>query len=205
MPASWSTFSSRWIARVRSSAWVLRRRVRSRRRRISGGGTKLGRTSPSSSSSHSQRESITSLFRPGTLCRCSALISQHSNRRSSTKKTGFQVDAGRLHPDQRDGEALEPVAQLLELGDRGAERARLLRAPTATLALARHAHGGNDAVAVHIKARAALDDHVHQTTSFRYDKTASSGGASHIRFCGSRSRQHSTIPQAPAPYSLTRS
>src|SRR6266498_3934911 len=70
IPASWSTFSSRWIARVRSSTWATQSRVRSRSRRISGGGTKLGRTSPCSSSWQHQAESITSLLRPGTLCRC---------------------------------------------------------------------------------------------------------------------------------------
>jgi hypothetical protein len=42
IPASWSTFSSRWIVRARSLVCALRRRVRSRSRRISGGGTKLG-------------------------------------------------------------------------------------------------------------------------------------------------------------------
>src|SRR6266542_6160815 len=104
---------------------------------------------------------------------------------------------------QGDAEALQPVSQLLELGDRGRERACLLRAPAAALALARHAHGGDDDVAVHIQARAALNDHVHQTTSFSEDRNAPSGGASCLRFCGSRSRQQSTIPQAPAPYSLS--
>jgi hypothetical protein len=121
------------------------------------------------------------------------------------REHGLPVDTGCLHPDQGDAEALQPVAQLLELGDRGAEGVCLLRAPTAALARARHAHGGNDAVAVHIKTRAALDGQIHQSTSSRDDGDAPSGGASRIRFCGSRSRQQSTIPQAPAPYSLTRS
>ncbi len=50
IPAACSTFSRRWIARVRSSICALRRRVRSRSLRISGGGTKLGRTSLCSTS-----------------------------------------------------------------------------------------------------------------------------------------------------------
>src|SRR5450755_1529235 len=37
IPASWSTFSSRWIERARSLICALRSRVRSRSRRISGG------------------------------------------------------------------------------------------------------------------------------------------------------------------------
>jgi hypothetical protein len=74
---------------------------------------------------------------------------------------GLPVDTGRLHPDQGDAEALQPVAQPLELRDRGAEGVRVLRAPAAALARAGHPHGGNDAVAVHVEAGAALDDHIH--------------------------------------------
>jgi hypothetical protein len=87
--ASWSSFSNRWIAPVRPSTWATQSRVRSRSRRISGGATKLGRTSLCSSSRRHQAESITSLVPPGTLCRCRALNSQHSKRRSSTQKTGL--------------------------------------------------------------------------------------------------------------------
>src|SRR4029453_17219942 len=72
---------------------------------------------------------------------------------------GLPVDTGRLHPDQGDAEALKPVAQLLELRDRGAEGVRVLRAPAA--ALARGAHGGTDAVEVHVEGGAALNDHIH--------------------------------------------
>src|SRR3954447_1359366 len=91
MPASWSTFSSRWITRVRSSMSTRRWRVRSRSSRIGAGGTKLGATSPCSSSWAIQAESATSVLRPGTLCRCSALSSQTCGIRSSSRKyTGFQ-------------------------------------------------------------------------------------------------------------------
>jgi hypothetical protein len=75
IPASCITFSSRWIARVRSSTSVRRYRVKSRSARISAGGTKLGRTNPCSTSSAIHTESATSVFRPGTLRRCSALSS----------------------------------------------------------------------------------------------------------------------------------
>ena len=65
IPASWSTFSKRWIVRVRSLLCALRSRVRSRSRRISGGGTKLGRTSPCCTSWQIHSESLTSVLRPG--------------------------------------------------------------------------------------------------------------------------------------------
>jgi hypothetical protein len=73
IPASWSTFSSRWIVRARSLACALRRRVRSRSRRISGGGTKLGLTRPCCTSWQIHSESLTSVLRPGTLRKCCAL------------------------------------------------------------------------------------------------------------------------------------
>ncbi len=90
MPASCNTFSRRWIARMRSLICALRSRVRSRSRRISGGGTKLGRTRPCSTSWQIHSESFTSVLRPGTLRRCCALSSQHSKRSSSAWKTVFQ-------------------------------------------------------------------------------------------------------------------
>jgi len=50
---------------------------------------------------------------------------------------GLPVDAGRLHPHQRDAEAFQPVGERLELADRGGEAARLLLAPASALARAR--------------------------------------------------------------------
>jgi hypothetical protein len=47
------------------------------------------------------------------------------------------VDAGRLHPDQRHVEALQPVGERLELTDRGAKAPGLLLAPTPALSRAR--------------------------------------------------------------------
>ena len=90
IPASWSTFSSRWIVRVRSFPCAVRSRVRSRSRRISGGGTKLGRTNPCCTSWQIHSESLTSVLRPGTLRKWCALSNQHSNRSSSAWNTVFQ-------------------------------------------------------------------------------------------------------------------
>jgi hypothetical protein len=89
---------------------------------------------------------------------------------------GLPVDAGRLHAHQRHPEAVQPVGERLELPDRGAEAARLLLALAPALALARHPHRGNDAVAVHIKPRAALNDDVHHLPPFQTTGRAGSEG-----------------------------
>jgi hypothetical protein len=69
-PASSRTFCSRWISLVLSSVSAVRYRVRSRSRRMPGGGTKLGLTSPCATSSAIYSESVTSVLRPGTFLRC---------------------------------------------------------------------------------------------------------------------------------------
>ena len=84
IPASCSTFSRRWIARVRSSVSRRPCRVTSRNSRTLRGGTKLGDTSPCSISWAIHIESATSVLRPGTFRRCSALITQTGNLSSST-------------------------------------------------------------------------------------------------------------------------
>src|SRR6266511_4218566 len=86
------------------------------------------------------------------------------------------VDAGRLHSDQRYAEVRQPVGERLELADRGAEAARPLLAPAPALARARHPHGRNDAVAVHVQPRAALDDDVHHVPPFKTTGHAGSEG-----------------------------
>jgi len=84
IPASCNTFSSRWMARVRSSTRVLRYRVKSRSSRI-GGGTNEGRTKPCSTSCAIHAESATSVFRPGTFFMWAAVSSQTSGIRSSSR------------------------------------------------------------------------------------------------------------------------
>jgi hypothetical protein len=90
IPASSRTLCRRWDSRPRSFTTTVRYRVRSRRARIGFGGTKLGRMRPCSVSSQIHTESATSVFRPGTLCRCSAFSSQHSTWSSSWANTGRQ-------------------------------------------------------------------------------------------------------------------
>jgi hypothetical protein len=75
IPASWSTFSSRWISATRASIWVLRYRVSSPSSRIGGGGTKLGRTIPCAATSASHSASERSVLRHGTFFTCRALHS----------------------------------------------------------------------------------------------------------------------------------
>jgi hypothetical protein len=90
IPASCSTFSSRWISAARASLWVLRYRVSSRSSRIGSGGTKLGRIIPCAATSASHSASVRSVLRPGTFLTARALHSHAVNRDSSAYKTGFQ-------------------------------------------------------------------------------------------------------------------
>jgi len=90
IPASCSTFSSRWISAARASICVLRYRVSSRSSRIGGGGTKLGRIIPCAATSASHSASVRSVFRPGTFLTARALHSHTVNVDSSAYTTGFQ-------------------------------------------------------------------------------------------------------------------
>ena len=65
MPASSSSFSSRWISRLRSRVMMVRARVRSRSSRIGAGGTNEPRTSPCAPSCANQVASEASLVGPG--------------------------------------------------------------------------------------------------------------------------------------------
>jgi hypothetical protein len=69
------------------------------------------------------------------------------------------IDPGRLHPDQGHVEAGKPVAERRQLRDRRAESARLPFALPP--ALSRYPHGRHHAVAVHIEARAPLNQDIH--------------------------------------------
>jgi hypothetical protein len=84
IPASWRTFSRRWISATRASIWVLRYLVNSRSSRIGGGGTKLGRTIPCAATSASHSASDRSVLRPGTFFTCRALHN-HTSKPSSNE------------------------------------------------------------------------------------------------------------------------
>ena len=71
--ASSKTLPTRLTCELRSRTSVLRSRVRSRRSRISAGGTKLPLSSPHSRSRASLSQSLTSVLRPGTCLTCRAL------------------------------------------------------------------------------------------------------------------------------------
>ena len=86
MPASSSSFSSRWISRVRSRITAVLVRVKSRNCRIGSGGTNEPRTRPWAPSCASEAASDTSLFRPGRFFTCRAFTSMTSNGPSSSKK-----------------------------------------------------------------------------------------------------------------------
>ena len=77
IPASSSSFSSRWTSRPRSRVIAVRARVRSRSCRIGSGGTNEPRTRPCAPSWASQVASETSVLRPGRFFTCRALTSMH--------------------------------------------------------------------------------------------------------------------------------
>jgi hypothetical protein len=76
IPASSSSFSSRWASLPRSRVTAVRVRVRSRSARIGAGGTNDPATSPCAPSWASQVASATSVLRPGRFFTCRALTSK---------------------------------------------------------------------------------------------------------------------------------
>ena len=66
IPASCSTFPSRWISEVRDSVIFLRYRITSRAALIFASGMKLPASSPHSSRCTSHSASAMSVLRPGT-------------------------------------------------------------------------------------------------------------------------------------------
>src|SRR5262249_15361975 len=95
-------------------------------------------------------------------------------------------------------EARQPVGELLELSDRGTEALRLLRAAAPALALPRQPHRGNDAVAVHVQARAALNDDIHHVPPLQTTGRAGSEGppATTLRFALEAAVSDSAGPRA---------
>jgi hypothetical protein len=84
--ASSSSFSTRCFSAVRASTRSRRYRVRSRRRRIGGGGTKLGRIICRSATLHNHTASSLSVFgRPGRCLTSLALTSHVSNPWASNR------------------------------------------------------------------------------------------------------------------------
>src|SRR5215212_4187588 len=77
IPASSSSFSSRWISRPRSRVIAVRARVRSRSWRIGAGGTKEPWTRPCAPSWASHAASETSLLRPGQVLHLSSVDQHH--------------------------------------------------------------------------------------------------------------------------------
>jgi hypothetical protein len=71
---------------------------------------------------------------------------------------GFPVDAGRLHPHQRDREATKPVRQRDQPRSRCRERSCLLLTIATSI---RHAHARRQRILVHIERRAALQQPFH--------------------------------------------
>jgi hypothetical protein len=80
-----SSFSNRWIFRVRPWVMWVRALVKSRSCRIGSGGTNDARSRPWAPKSASQAASETSVLRPGTFFTSRALTSSTSRSASSTK------------------------------------------------------------------------------------------------------------------------
>ena len=86
IPASSSSFSSRWTSRPRSRVIAVRARVRSRSCRIGSGGTNEPRTSPCAPSWASQVASATSVLRPGQVLHVPGVDQHHLERRQSSSR-----------------------------------------------------------------------------------------------------------------------
>src|SRR5215213_7320087 len=133
---------------------------------MAGGGTKLPRSSPHSSSSHNQASSPTSVLRPGRILTWRALTSSSWNpRSSSTYQIGFQQLAGGLHHHLGDALGLQPVRQGLQAGGEGRVGADLLAAtpatPTDTSSI-RDADAGHHLILADIQRRGPFHDQLHR-------------------------------------------
>ena len=102
-PASWRTFSRRWISWARASTWVLLYLVSSRSSRISGGGTKEGRTIPWAATSANHSASERSVLRPGTFFTCCGVAEPQLFEEAFEGVVDRPpVDPRRLHGDRVD-------------------------------------------------------------------------------------------------------
>jgi hypothetical protein len=124
------------------------------------GGTKLPRSSPHSSSSHSQAASPTSVLRPGRSLTWRALTnSSWYPRSSSTYQHGFQLLAGRLQHHLGDPLLSEPVGEGLQTGAERRVGTHLLAAPAGAIG---HADTDDDLVLADVQPGAASVDHLHR-------------------------------------------
>src|SRR5215211_3073464 len=127
---------------------------------MTGGGTKLPRSSPCSNSSASQAASHTSVLRPGRILTCRALTSSSwKPRSSSTYQQGFQQLAGGLHHHLGDALRLQPIGQRLQARGERPIGAQHLAAPAGAI---RHANAGHDLILADIESGAAVIDDLHR-------------------------------------------
>ena len=110
-PASSRTFCRRLTSRLRSRVCCTRYRVMSRSSRIGGGGTKLLRSRPHSSSCASHSLSLTSVFRPGTRFKLEHVDQQQRERIFQHVIDRLPVDARALERHVRRPIRLQPLAQ----------------------------------------------------------------------------------------------
>src|SRR5215204_4636807 len=171
IPASSSSFSMRCFSRVRSAVSAARYRVRSRKRRIGRGGTKLARTSPCSTNRAIHGESDTSLLRPGTLCMCAAFEQLHLDRVLQHVVHRLPVVAGRLHAHHGYLLLNEPVTKPQQRPGRRCERLDLLPASPARPG---HPHTRLQVRLADIQPGAPLDQDLHPNHSFP-SRTCSDG------------------------------
>ena len=131
---------------------MLWNRVRSRRSRISGGGTKPPLGSPHSKSCASHSQSQTSVLRPGTCFTCRALTSR---RPKSTSQHGVHrapVQAGGLHRDIGHTDRGQPPPQPLKTIERCLEGQGLLSAEP-PLNRVRRTHARHHRLSVKLRGR----------------------------------------------------
>ena len=118
---------------MRSLLCAVRSRVRSRSRRISTGGTKLGRTSPCCN----KLADPLRILHVGLATRDVAQVVRVQQPALETLLERLEhrlpIHAGRLHPDQRHTGVGQPPSELREPGERRLERLRLLVPLSTTL------------------------------------------------------------------------
>src|SRR5215217_7994300 len=133
---------------------------------MAGGGTKLPRSSPHSSSSHNQAASPTSVLRPGRILTWRALTNSSWNpRSSSTYQIGFQYWPVASITTWVTPLGLQPVRQGLQAGGERRVGADLLAATSTTSTRAtrvRDTDAGHHLVLADIQRRRPFHDQLHR-------------------------------------------
>ena len=157
--ASSSSFSTRCFSAVRAATRSTRYRVRSRSRRIGGGGTKLGRSICRSATLHNHTASSRSVFgRPGR-CLTSLALTSHGLEPVCFQQVERRppVVAGRLHHHPGHPQLAQPVRQRQQRAGHRGVGADLLQPPRPAVR-AGHPDAAHHLGLADVQRRDPLDD-----------------------------------------------